>query len=335
MVTGTLDRLFEVAARARGVLILPHNNPDPDAIASAVALQHLLAQNLDIESHVGYWGVIGRAENRALVRYLGRPLQCLRRSDLRRSASVALVDTQAGAGNVTIPAGSTVVIAIDHHTQRPETAAAAFADIRPELGATSTILTQYLQATGIKPIPTLATALFYGINTNTMGLGRDANPADAAAYRYLQPLVDVQALARIEQYQVPAQYFKSFNNTLHTARIYGNVVIAYVGPMKYPDLASQMADLLLRLERSQWVITMGTYERAMVISARTHRRHGGAEQLVQSLVGKDGPAGGHKTMAGGQIPLRGRDPDHLAQQIGRRALDYFGTPPDTTGEPII
>ena len=81
-----------------------------------------------------------------------------------------------------------------------------------------------------------------------MGLGRADSPADVAAYFYLQPRIDVETLIEIERVQVPADYFKSFATTIQAARAYDGVVISYVGPMGYPDLAAEMADILSRLE---------------------------------------------------------------------------------------
>jgi nanoRNase/pAp phosphatase (c-di-AMP/oligoRNAs hydrolase) len=330
-----LDLLFEALGDADAILILPHNDPDPDAIASAVALRHLLMQALNVESTIVYQGIVGRAENRALVRYLGRPLRPLTDVDLAGEAPIALVDTQPGAGNNALPAGSEVTIVIDHHTWREPAARAEYVDVRPEAGATSTILTEYLQEAGLEPEPPLATALFYGIKADTRGLSRGAGPADTAAYLYLQPLVDTQALAQIEHAQVPASYFKSFGATLQAARVYAGVVVAYVGPMAYPDLTAEMARLLLRLEKSRWVICMGVHQKVMILSVRTQSPTGGAEELVQAIVGDEGTAGGHGPMAGGQVPLKGRDPEQVVHLLRQRVLRALQVPPEVRGERLI
>jgi nanoRNase/pAp phosphatase (c-di-AMP/oligoRNAs hydrolase) len=335
MMQERLERLFEAVRGATSVLILPHNDPDPDAIASALALRHLLAERLGVEGHIVYKGIIGRAENKALVRYLGHPLRRLASADLRQSAPIALVDTQPGAGNNALPPKYTAAIVIDHHPWRDATAATGFADVRPDLGATSTILTKYLQAAEIEPTPPLATALFYGIKTDTMGLSRAASPADTAAYFYLQPRIDVKALVEIEHAQVPAGYFKSFNATLGAARVYDGIIIAHMGLMDYPDLAAEMTDLLSRLEKSQWVICMGVYKDTLILSVRTRSQEEGAEQLVRAMVGGDGTAGGHGTMAGGQVPLKGRAPEQVAQQLSQRALQALRVAPEVTGKPLI
>jgi nanoRNase/pAp phosphatase (c-di-AMP/oligoRNAs hydrolase) len=330
-----VDRLFGAVGGNEEILILPHNDPDPDAIASAVALRQLLMEGLNVVSTIAYQGIVGRAENRALVRYLDQPLRHLTDADLARQVPIALVDTQPGAGNNALPADSKVTIVIDHHTWREPAAKADYVDVRPEAGATSTILTEYLQEAGLEPEPPLATALFYGIKTDTRGLSRGAGAADTAAYLYLQPLIDTQALAQIEYAQVPASYFKSFGATLRAARVYDGVVIAYVGPMAYPDLAAEMARLLLRLEKSRWIVCLGVHHEVLILSVLTQSPTGGADELVQAIVGDEGTAGGHGPMAGGQIPLKGRDPEQVVHQLGQRVLRALQVPPEVRSERLV
>lgn len=347
-VSASLDA-SHAGASGPDLLIVPHNDPDPDAIASAYALQVLLAKRLKVESRIGYRGMVGRAENKALVRYLGNPLHpmedlespAMPAEGVLRPRSLALVDAQPGAGNVTLPAGSPVTIVIDHHPERPETADAVYADIRPTVGATSTILTEYVLAAGFEPSSLLCTALFYGIKTDTLGLSRGAGAGDVAAYFYLQPRIDVQALAEIENAQVPAAYFRSFDATLRAARVYAppvgtnKTVIAYVGRMDYPDLAAEMADLLLRLQRSRWVVCMGSYKGKLLLSVRTRSQRRGADELVMEVVGDSGTAGGHGPTAAGQIPLEGQNPELVAERIRRRVLGALGIEPDTEGHRLV
>jgi nanoRNase/pAp phosphatase (c-di-AMP/oligoRNAs hydrolase) len=329
-----LGRLLEAVRGASSTLILPHNDPDPDAIASAVALHHLLAEKLGMESQIAYKGMIGRAENKALVRYLNHPLLQLRGADLQEQRPIALVDTQPGAGNNALPPSRVATVVLDHHPLRDETTTADFADVRPELGSTATMLTEYLRAAEIEPSSRLATALFYGIKADTMGLVRRASPADVAAYIYLQPLVDIEALAEIERAQVSIEYFRRMDAALHAAHVYDNVILSYIGAMQRPDLAAEMADLLMRLKGVQWVICMGVHKSELILAVRTTYRRGGAGQLVQAIVGDEGTAGGHGNMAGGQIPLRGADPEQLAQVLGGRALHHLNAAA-TTGKPLM
>ena len=168
-----------------------------------------------------------------------------------------------------------------------------------------------------------------------MGLSRGASPADVAAYLYLQPQIDVEALAEIEQAQVPAEYFQKLNTTLHAARVYDGAVISYVGSMTRPDLTAEMADILLRLKGTRWVICIGTYNDNLILAVRTRSRRGGAERLVQAIVGDRGTAGGHGTMAGGRVPLQDGDPEQMALQLGQQVLQYLKISPEMAGTPLI
>jgi nanoRNase/pAp phosphatase (c-di-AMP/oligoRNAs hydrolase) len=332
------NRLKSLLAAVSGInrlLILPHNDPDPDAIASALALRYLLVERTDIEIWLAHNGLIGRAENKALINYLDQPLQSVTGLAVPPQISVALSDTQPCAGNITLPADSRVVIVIDHHPRCEPISSTKFTDIRTNVGATSTILLEYLQSAGLEPDQQLATAMFYGIKSDTMGLSREAGPADAEAYYYLQSRVDFDALIEIERAQVPIAYFKSFDNALRATKIYDHAVITYVGAMDYPDLAAETADLLLRLEGSKWVICMGIFEDDLILSIRTRNRQGGAGKLAQTVVGKEGIAGGHGSMAGGHILLNGRDPKRLAGWIRQRVLRYLNIAPQTRAQSLV
>ena len=332
---GQLASLRAAIEGATTLVILPHSDPDPDAIASSAALQWLVKKKWDVESHIVYRGIIGRAENKALVRYLGYPLRFLADGELSKSLPIALVDTQPGAGNNVLPSSADVAIVFDHHPRRQETSSAVFADVRPEVGATSTILTEYCQAAQVELPPSIATALFYGIKTDTMGLGRGASHADVAAYFYLQSRIDVQALVKIERAQVSPEYFKGLVSALRSARVYADrLMISTIEEMQRPDLPAEMADLLLRLKGVQWVICMGVYDDEMMLSVRTNDEEG-AGRLIQEIVGDLGSAGGHGAMAAGQVPLKGQNPGVLFHRLKRRALEQLSIEPDASGKTLI
>lgn len=321
----TTDQIAAMQATLQGhreVLIFPHNDPDPDAIASAVALRYLLVHKFDLEARILYGGIVGRAENKALVNYLGKPLHRFTPADLKSGKPIALVDTQPGAGNHPIPVDVTPTIVIDHHTWLESSGAAKVVDVRPAFGATSTILTQYFQAAEVELPSPIATALFYGIKTDTLGLSRAASEADAAAYFALLPQIDVDALISIERAQVPLEYFKAIDAALHNARVYDrDVVIAFIGEMGYPDLGAEMADLLMRLEKVQWVVCMGVINHELILSVRTRKLGGGAGKLVRAIVGGRGAAGGHGTMAAGHIILLPDEhPGELANRLTSNIL---------------
>lgn len=320
-----LDALAKVLADQTNILIIPHNDPDPDAIAAAVGLKNLLNIVFHVEAKIIYKGHIGRAENKALVQYLDKPLRLIQPSDWHTESKIALVDTQPSTGNNSLPADRMADIVIDHHILQSAAKSGDFVDIRPELGATSTILTEYLLEAGINPTSQLATALFFGIKTDTMGLSRHASPADVKAYFYLQPLIDVHALVQIEQAQVPITYFQSIDNAIHAGRIFDDdVIIAYLGNLPYPDLCAEIADFFMRLRGIQWVLCMGVFVDELILSMRSRNKKIGAGMLISKIIGDKGTAGGHGNMAAGHVRLgKEDDPEQLAVELEKTALIHL------------
>lgn len=333
-----LLRQLETALRGKKrALIVPHNDPDPDAVASAAALKYLLNNAYNMKATIAYEGIIGRAENKALVAYLNTPMEKFQQSHLVADPEAAylLVDSQPGSGNHPYPRGWQVDVVIDHHPKRSDIEGPGMVVIQPETGACSTLVTMMLQSSNLPPNRELATGLFYGIKSDTRGLSRGVSQDDIDAYFYLQPLINMDALVDIEQAQVPAAYFRSLHTTLHSARIYGILIFAFIGEAEYPDMAAEMADLLLRLDNIAWAICINEYDANLVISVRSKYPTGQADCLVSSMAAGEGSAGGHGMLAGGQIPLNGRDPRMLADQMRIRALEHLGTPADSTGKTLV
>lgn len=332
--TSKLNRLAETLTGAEQVLILPHNNPDPDAIAGALALQVLLSQYIGLDATIAYRGAIGRAENRALIRYLDHPLKRLTTADLKAASHLVLVDTQPDAGNSPLPANTAPAVIIDHHPLRAAYRHSSYVDIRPQVGATSSILVEYLQAAQVEITPTLATALFYGIKTDTQGLERGTSACDRLAFGHLGPLVDLAAIFKIEHAPMPSDYFNTLTFALQSARCYDHVVVSYLGAMSYPDLAANIADFFMRRQGSRWVFCAGIHKEHLYLSVRTSYQQG-AGQLIQSVVGERGSAGGHGSMAGAQIPLNGAPPDDLMDELSRHFLEELKVPTAYGGKPLI
>jgi nanoRNase/pAp phosphatase (c-di-AMP/oligoRNAs hydrolase) len=331
----TVDQIFKALAGQQEVLVIMHNDPDPDAIASAVGLGYMLEKAEGIDVHIAYRGVIGRAENRALSKYIGAHFIKLDEDLLEAEKPIALVDTQPGAGNQPLPPNLTPEIVVDHHSLREETSLASYADVRPEIGATSSIILEYLRATNLRLPKKIATALFYGIKTDTKGLVRSTSPLDVDAYFYLQSRIDVPALIKIESAQVPADYFKSYARALSAARVYGDVLLLYIGRMEYPDLGAEIADLLMRLEGTKWVICAGVYQKELILSLRSRATRLGAGLLAREIVGSLGEAGGHGNMAAGHISLNDADPQKLVDELFFKALIIVKGRKISEGTPLI
>jgi nanoRNase/pAp phosphatase (c-di-AMP/oligoRNAs hydrolase) len=251
--------------------------------------------------------------------------------------AVALIDTQPGFGNSPLDKDFPVTICIDHHGNSGDNGHVRFRDVRPWIGASSTILTQYYQAAQVEPSTAIATALFYGIKTDTKSLSRDTSAADIGAYFYLLKYVDVDAVVEIETAEVPADYFRSLNRAIQAARVIDGVVTCFLGAVAYPDLTAEVADMFLRLEGVNWVICSSEFEDDLYVSVRARDADADADGLAQEIVGQEGTAGGRNTLAGGQIPLNGSDQDaeEAAALVHRRALAALGIAPDMPGESLI
>jgi nanoRNase/pAp phosphatase (c-di-AMP/oligoRNAs hydrolase) len=320
-----LDKLRAIAG-AGPVLILTHDNPDPDSLASGKALATLLKKAWDIPSRLVYSGLVARAENHVMLKRLTPEWEHLEGlPDLTQYSAVAQVDTQPGAGNNRLDTVQPNHIVIDHHYPvRDMIDAVSYADVRTEVGSTVTMLFQYLESAGIQPDATLATAMFYGLKTDTRSLSRGATPADEIAFVKLLHHLDQQELSRVELASLSREYFRAFNRGLHATRIYGSAIVSRLGMMEQPDFAAEMADVLIRLQDTQAAVCMGQHGDILQISLRTVPTGKDAGLIIQQVVQPPGKAGGHGTMAGGQVQLKGQDSEALLADIERRFLDVMG-----------
>jgi nanoRNase/pAp phosphatase (c-di-AMP/oligoRNAs hydrolase) len=308
------------------VLILTHNYPDPDALASGKALATLFREAWGIAGRLVYSGLVVRAENQTVLKRLTPEWEYVDMlPELKEYAAVAQVDTQPGAGNSRLNTVHPRHIVIDHHYPVRETIdTVTYSDVRTEMGSTATMLFQYLEAAGIQPDPKLATAMFYGLKTDTRGLSRGASPADEVAFLELLHHLDQQELSRVELASLSREYYRSLSQGLHTARLFGQVIIARLGLMSQPDFAAEMADILIRLQDAHAALCLGRHGDTLHISLRTEPMGQHAGKIIQQLIVQPGKAGGHGTMAGGQIPLQGKDIEPLVADIEHRFLAVMG-----------
>jgi nanoRNase/pAp phosphatase (c-di-AMP/oligoRNAs hydrolase) len=329
-----VEKLRAAFADARRAIVLAHDNPDPDGLASAFALCAILRQIEGLDCDVGFGGLIGRAENRAMVRELELEPLHVDADQLGSYDAIALVDTQPGFGNNSFPLERHAAVVIDHHPGRGHLDDVTYVDVREGYGATATIVYEYVQSSGI-PLPeNLLTALFYAIKSETQELGREAGYADREAYLSLLPRADKAAVARIQRARVPRAYFRAFEVAIDNARVHGRTVITDLDRVDSPDMVAEIADFLLRLEGADWAACMGRHEDSLVLSLRTAEEDAHAGEVIRRAVTGLGRAGGHGTMAGGRLPLAGRDYDEVAAEVRDRLLEVLGgnTKP---GEPLV
>ncbi|MBI9049613.1 MAG: DHH family phosphoesterase [Anaerolineaceae bacterium] len=316
-----LDQLRAVAGTGP-VLILTHDNPDPDSLASGKALATLFKEVWNISSQLVYSGLIARAENQAMLKRLTPEWEHVDvLPDIKDYSAVAQVDTQPGAGNNRLDSVQSQHIVIDHHYPVREIIdPVKYCDIRTEMGSTVTMLFQYLDAAGIQPDPILATAMYYGLKTDTRSLSRGVSPADETAFLELLHQLDQQELAKVELASLSPEYFRAFSRGLHDTQLFGRVIITRLGSMEQPDFAAEMADIIIRLQGAHAALCIGRHGDTLHLSLRTEPMGQNAGKIIQQIIVPPGKAGGHGTMAGGQIPLQGLDTESLVTEIERRFL---------------
>lgn len=315
-------------ARGRGkVLIVIHDHPDPDSLASAAALRHLLTMKLNRDSVIAFSGMISRGENIAMARELEIFLTPMETIELDDFSMVCMLDTQPGTGNNSLPDGVRVDLVVDHHPMRRACGECRWTDVREDYGTTATILYEYLKAQDV-PIGTkLATALFYAIKSETQDLGREAGKADRNAYLSLFPITNKTLLYEITHPRLSPSHFRAMYAALENSVIYDSVLIISMGELISPEVVAEMADYLVRLEGIEVALSMGRDHDAMILSMRTMRHDLNAGELMKKLVAGQGTAGGHGMTAGGRIdkglssPLDFR---RLEESMTQRLLEELG-----------
>jgi len=288
--------------RLSPLLILTHDFPDPDAIASAFALQHLTQSAFGIEARIAYGGMVGRMENRAMVRTLRIRMHRFHPVLLKRHANVALVDTQPAFQNNPFPGNRKATLVLDQHPSdtAPE---AGLAIVDPLCGATSVLVAQALLQSSVDIPARVATALAYGILTDTLDLYRARRPDVVQTYLEVLPHADMRALARVQNPVRPRKFFSVLGRGIREAVLYRRLVVTHLGGVDTPDRVSQVAEFLLTFRRAHWCFTTGRFKGRLHASLRTIRQDAQAGEVLRDVFDKRNQAGGHGPIAGGSCRI--------------------------------
>jgi nanoRNase/pAp phosphatase (c-di-AMP/oligoRNAs hydrolase) len=294
-----VDRIRSLFQEKDKIHILLQHDPDPDAIGSALALRELLGRNRATTPIVTFGGVT-RPENLAMIRLLEIQIDKISYEDLHKDrARLALVDVQPPYFGVSL---GRVDLVVDHHPKRISFTA-RFTDLRPHYGATSTIFTEYLRAAGMEPSQRLATALLYGIKSDTLFLERGSHAADLEAFSFLYPFASKTMITRMERPALPREDLEALGRALNHFHLQDGVAVIHMGEVKREDVIPQMAEFCLQIEGVEWGIVSGLHDDKVVISARNVGYVKSAGEIMKRLFDAIGSAGGHRAMAKAVIPL--------------------------------
>ena len=317
-------RFLEAVAPFRQIVFVSHVNPDPDALASMLGLKALIEAKQPGKSIIMTMdGMIARAENQAMVDLIPIALVPVGQVPITSDTAIVMVDTQPHTGRRASEAAMPQVV-LDHHETGGLLDGVLLRDIRPQMGATSTMVTGYLLEANIPVPPRLATALLYGIESETSGFPREAGPADDGALVWLFPRADKDLLAEIKNPKLPQSHFATVQYALANAFLYRDLVVSWCGPVSQPDIIAEMADFFIRFDKVQWVVCVGIFDGLLKLSMRVSHLGGHAGELLRDVVDGLGNAGGHDKRAGGAIPIPNNRPetiDPLLKTIRSRLLD--------------
>jgi nanoRNase/pAp phosphatase (c-di-AMP/oligoRNAs hydrolase) len=279
------------------VLILLHNDPDPDALASGLALRNLLRRT-KTTAILGALQGVTRPENLRMANLLDIQVESITGADFASFDRVALVDVQPHYFGGLL---ERVALVIDHH---PETTgwSAMFKDIRPDYGSTCTILTEHLRAVDVNISERTATAMLYAIKSDTLFFNRQANRVDLEAFSYLYPLADAALIRKMEGAEITMERLDYVVKATQGGRLQEQVFCAFVGESPREDFIPYVADFFLQLEDVKWTIVAGVVNDALVISVRNLGYSRNAGEFVRKYFGEIGSAGGHRAMAKAVLP---------------------------------
>lgn len=275
-------------------------NADPDAIASALALKRIFWRKVK-KTLIYHVNVIKRPDNLALIKLLKIDQQHIRNLNNSEITKWAIVDSQSHHDKQFSKYEFDIII--DHHPIDPGSVG-QFVDIKEDYGANSTIMTEYLRAAKIKPSPRLATALFYGIKTDTDNFARPSTPNDINAFRYLYPFVNVNMIKKIESSEMTRKKLASFRTAIENLVFTKDKAFIYMGKVSDPDLLVIIADFFLKMAEASWCIVAGIYGQKLIVIFRNAGFRLDAGKMAQRLFGEWGSAGGHRGAARAEIPIQ-------------------------------
>jgi nanoRNase/pAp phosphatase (c-di-AMP/oligoRNAs hydrolase) len=296
--------LHELLVGSEELTIVCHNNPDPDCLASAIALGRIAAAAGIDERRILYSGTVSHQQNRAFVNLLEVDLRPFDADTVRNrpeGSLLAFVDHSVPGENNEVPEGVPVDVVIDHHPA--EDIEARFVDHREAVGATATILTEYVLELGVSLDTTLATALLFAIRRETLGFLRGATRAEYTAASDLHEHADRDLLRRLSTPSVSGATVDAIADAIDNRTVRGAVLISHVGRTSERDAIPQAADYLATLEGVETAVVFGIVENAIQLSARTTDSRVNVGEVLRNAFDDVGSAGGHREMAGGEIPL--------------------------------
>jgi nanoRNase/pAp phosphatase (c-di-AMP/oligoRNAs hydrolase) len=310
--------LLKVLADKKNVLITTHEHPDPDALASTLALCTLLTAKLPgANVTASAKGRTGGGINEMFAQLTNLKLAPWNDANLKNYDAIVLVDTQPNFANSPLPANVQPTAVIDHHRgrvgRRPR---CSFRDIRSDVGATGSIIFSYFMELEQPISRDLGATLLYAIESDLAGAAGQPGELDNIALSSLTLIADTRKLYKMRYMNLPQSSYVSIATGLQNAVVYDSALFSHLDEIDSPEKPAVMADFLLRFDKADWALVTAVFNGALVMSLRTNNAKLSAADLMKRLVRDMGEGGGHRTKAGGGIKLANGTPTEIERLRG-------------------
>ena len=285
-------------ANADRVLILLHNDPDPDALASALALRTVLRRT-KATAIIGALDGVTRPENLRMANLLDIHVERVTPDAFVHFDRIATVDVQPHYFNRALPR---VDLVIDHHPEQSGYTA-VYKDIRADYGSTSTILTEHLRAIDVTISERTATAMLYAIKSDTLFFARHTNRVDLDAFSHLYPLANPTMVRKMEGAEITLERMEYVRRAIEHGTLSDQVFTAFLGTSSREDFIPYTADFFLQLEDVKWTVIAGIVDDTLIVSVRNLGYSRNAGEFVRRSFADIGTAGGHRAMAKAVVPI--------------------------------
>lgn len=278
------------------IVIQCHDNPDADALACGFALKKYLKKKGKSARFIyGGRSKIQKCNLTNMIENLGIEVEYV--ESIEKPELLVTVDCQYGESNVTYFEADNVAV-FDHHqisTELPE-----MSEVRSNYGSCSTLIYKLLEEEGIdiNDDADVATALYYGLFTDTGSLAEISHPADR----------DLRDRAKYSKQDILV--FRNSNLSREELEIAGNALKNAYYEEKYPyaiieaepcdpNILGVISDMLLEVEGLESCLVYSYLSFGVKISVRSCSKNVKASELAAYLAKGFGGGGGHLTKAGG------------------------------------
>lgn len=305
------------------VAIICHDQPDPDCLASAMAVK-VIAEHFGKTATIYYGGELGHTQNRIMVNVLDINAYKLDSEDdedaknatcsYLSNSLIVLVDTSHfGSENCQgitsfVDKETEPDMVIDHHDLNQKRTCPY---LRKTYGSCSTILYEMLLQLDISISRILATALYLGINTDTSDLkGEGATEEDHSAYESLKEKIDLEKYLKVFNYPKPSALLdlrKRAYKDIHTTNTLAVANVGIITPQQR-SLVAELCEEILEIESIETAVVMAIVDeglktnKSLVASFRSSLLAINTKDFMTKIFGKKG-VGGRKGAGGASIPL--------------------------------